>query len=96
MKKKPVQKSNSDGDDSSYVGDSVNGQSEDENTPPSIPVNNVKMNIYDGIMQAIVLRCCTVHNRYTRLNCRYTRGGVICNQAICDMCLYSRQMTVSK
>ena len=54
------------------------------------------MNVYNGIMKAIVLPRCTVHNRYMRLNCRYTRGGVICNQAIYDMCLYSRQMTVLK
>ena len=54
------------------------------------------MNVYNGIMKAIVLPRCTVHNRYTRLNCRYMRGGVICNQAICDMCLYFRQMTVLK
>ena len=97
-KKKSVEEVISDvdnGDDSDYVGDSVNGN-DSESTPPSRYVTASKLQVYNGTSNAIVLRRCTVHNRYARLNCHYMRGGVNCDEVICDMCLYSRQMTVSK
>ena len=83
------------GDDSDYLEDSVNGN-DSESTHPSTHVTPSKLQVYNGNNSAIVLRRCLVHNRYARINCHFMRGGLHCDEVICDICLYSRQITFLK
>ena len=54
------------------------------------------MKVYKGLSDAIVLPRCNTHMRYAKLNYRCTCNGVIYHEPICDICLYSRQYTVTQ
>ena len=60
-----------------------------------VRINNLPIEIDDRTSDAIVIPCCKTHARYAKLRCCYTSIGLPCNEPICDMCLYSREQTVS-
>ena len=86
-----------DSDDSSYVdNESVLLKQVQDSIPKGREDNDGLMNVYNQDKEAIVLRRCDLHNRYARLFCNHTNGTELCSNAICDMCLYSRGVFVTK
>ena len=58
-------------------------------------MNNFRIEIDDTLTDSTLIPACKEYNNIAKLKYCYKTLGTLCNVPICDVCLYSRKLTVA-